>query len=107
MISSRKSSSAPSILGWPGATVRRMKVGAPGEPNEGRGRGGLAWPFSEPRIWVGRANAGFFAAHANPPPAAHKGGLPNAPPQRRRVRSVEQFDVVDVVGVVAADILLG
>jgi hypothetical protein len=29
-----------------------------------------------------------------------------APPQRRRVRSVEQFDVVDVVIVIAADILL-
>src|SRR5262249_22116086 len=76
------------------------------ETHEGRRARGLALPLPGPPIVGGRANARFLAPPPKPTPDDQKGRLANAPPQRRRVRSVEQFDVVDVVVMVAADILL-
>src|SRR5258708_32223087 len=96
MISSRKSSPAPSILGWAGATVRRMKVGARG----------LAWRISALRNLVELANARLVVVQLEHGPADHQQRHAQAAPQRRRVWSVEQFGGVDVVVVVAADILL-
>ena len=63
-------------------------------------------PFRVPR--PGRAGAWSAACdHAKHDPEDRQDPDTEAAPQRRGVRSVEQFDVIDVVVVVTADILLG
>src|SRR5262245_38818297 len=77
------------------------------ETHEGRRARRVSLRLSELRNLVELANVRLFVDHAEHHPDDHQERHAQAPPQRRRVRSVEQFDVVDVVGVVAADILLG
>src|SRR6516225_4134345 len=77
------------------------------ETHEGRRARRLSLRLSELRNLVELANARLLVDYAEHDPDDHQERHAQAPPQRRRVRSVEQFDVVDVVGVVAADILLG
>src|SRR5215831_18907737 len=74
--------------------------------HEGRRARGLALRLSELRNLVELANARLLVDHAEYDPDDHQERHAQAPPHRRRVRSVEQFDVVDVVVEVAADILL-
>src|SRR5262245_29972113 len=76
------------------------------ETHEGRRARGLAWRLSELRNLVELANARLLVDPVEHKADDHQQRHAQAAPQRRRVRSVEQFDVVDVVGVVAADILL-
>src|SRR6516164_858794 len=76
------------------------------ETHEGRRARGLALRLSELRNLVELANAWLLVDHAEHHPDDHQERHAQAPPQRRRVRSVEQFDVVDVVVEVSADILL-
>src|SRR5215470_5240043 len=72
------------------------------ETHEGRRAHGLALRLSELRNLVELANARLLVDQAEHDPDDHQERHAQAPPQRRRVRSVEQFDVVDVVVVVAA-----
>src|SRR3984893_3906035 len=76
------------------------------ESHEGRRARGLAWRLSELRNLVELANARLVVDQLEHDPDDHQERHAQAPPQRRRVRSVEQFDVVDGVVVVAADVLL-
>src|SRR6516164_6660807 len=77
------------------------------ETHEGRRARGLALRLSELRNLVELANARLLVDQDEHNPDDHQERHAQAPPQRRRVRSIEQFDVVDVVVMVAADILLG
>src|SRR6266446_152251 len=76
------------------------------ETHEGRRARWLAWRLSELRNLVELANARLVVDQLEHDPDDHQQRHAQAAPQRRRVWSVEQFDVVDVVVVVAADILL-
>src|SRR5215467_4677502 len=74
--------------------------------HEGRRARGLALRLSELRNLVELANARLLVDHDEHNPDDHQERHAQAAPHRRRVRSVEQFDVVDVVVMVAADVLL-
>src|SRR3984893_8787232 len=76
------------------------------EAHEGRRARGLALRLSEFRNLVELAHGRPRVDHAKHDPEDHQERHAQAAPQRRRVRSVEQFDVVDVGVVVAADVLL-
>src|SRR5260370_4469832 len=76
------------------------------ETHEGRRARWLAWRLAELRNLVELANARLVVDQLEHDPDDHQQRQAQAAPKRRRVWSVEQFDVVDVVVVVAADILL-
>src|SRR6266487_1876494 len=76
------------------------------ETHEGRCARGLSLRLSELCNLVELAYGRLLVDHSEHDPEDRQNRHTQAAPQRRRVRSVEQFDVVDVVVVVAADILL-
>src|SRR6476659_1797170 len=76
------------------------------ETHKGRRARGLALRLSKLRNLIELAYGRLLVDHAQHDPEERQNRYAQAPPQRRRVRSVEQFDVVDVVVVIAADILL-
>src|SRR4029453_12260920 len=76
------------------------------ETHKGRCACGLSWRLSELRNLVELAYGRLLVDYPEHNPEDHQDRQAQAAPERCRVRSVEQFDVVDVVIVVAADILL-
>ena len=76
------------------------------ETHKGRCACGLSWRLSELRNLVELAYGRLLVDYPEHDPEDHQDRQAQAAPERCRVRSVEQFDVVDVVTVVAADILL-
>jgi hypothetical protein len=74
--------------------------------HKGRRARGVSLRLSELRNLVELAYGRLLVDQAKHGPEDHQDRHAQAAPERCRVRSVEQFDVVDVVIVVAADILL-